>query len=54
MNGFVYMDILVLEVSAIFAKMIEFCQKDDFLMGKLKSAYDCTITKMSFNPHLIA
>ena len=27
---------------------MEFCQNDDFVMRKLKSANDCTITKFSF------
>ena len=46
-NDLVSMDILVSEVSAIFAKMMEFWQNDDFFMRKLKSAYDCIIIKVS-------
>ena len=47
-NSLVSMGILVWEASTIFAKMMVFCQNDDYFMRKLKSAYDCTITKMSF------
>ena len=45
MNGFISMDILVSEVSAIFAKIMDFCQNDEILMRKLKAAYCCRITK---------
>ena len=48
MNDLVSINILVSEVSAIFAKIMEFCQNDDYLMRKLKSAYDCTIIKVLF------
>ena len=45
MNGLISMDILVSEVSAIFAKMMDFYQNYEILMKKLTAAYGCRITK---------
>ena len=45
MNGLISMDILVSEVSAIFAKMMDFCQNYEILMIKLTAAYGCRIIK---------
>ena len=38
MNSLISMDILVLEVSAFFAKIMDFRENDEILMRKLKAA----------------
>ena len=45
LNGLICTDFLVSEFSSIFAEMMDFCQKEEILLIKLKAAHDCRITK---------